>query len=164
MCSITAAFMVAGGLVQIAAQRQQAQDIAQAAAYQAAVARNNAALAERSALEAEEQGEADVAQQALKTRQFVARQRTALASTGQDVNIGTAVLLQEDVQTAGKLEELELRRSAEREALGFRAQGMNFSAQAQLLRMQRRAALRAGRLAMFGTLLTTATKVSKRFA
>ena len=147
--------------VQVAGQIQASRAAQAQAAYQAAVARNNQILAERAAQDALARGRAEAAKQGVRTRQFIARQRTALAGAGQLVDVGSGLDLTADTAAAGRLEELTIRRNAEREALGFRTQGMNFAAEAQLARLRGQAARRALPFGIAGTLLTSAEAFRK---
>ncbi len=112
-----------------------------AADFQAAVARNNAIIAERAAVDAQARGEVRAAEAAQASRRLLARQRTAQAAAGQQVDVGSALDLNIEEAEAGTLDQLTIRSNAEREALGFRTQGMNFQSQATLNRLQGQGAL-----------------------
>ena len=127
---------VVGSIQQASAARAQGRAEQQAAEFQAAVARNNQILAERAAEDALARGQAEVAQEAERTKALVARQRVVQAGLGQTVDVGSALDLNIDAIAAGKLADLTIRNNAEREALGFRTQGLNFQSEAILLRLE----------------------------
>jgi hypothetical protein len=101
-------------------------------AYLAGVARNNAILAERAAKDAEDRGKIAAQDRATQTAQLKGRQRAVLAGQGVEVDTGSALDLTTDTAEIGKRDELTIRSNAEREALGFRTQGMNYQASANL--------------------------------
>ena len=182
MTGFSAITAIASFGFQIASGIQQSRAAQAQAAFQAALARNNAIIAQRHAEDARLRGEqelaqiriregADAATAALATRQFIARQRVAQASLGQTVDESP---LTADTAAAGKLDELTLRRNArferevarnnaEREAIGFLTQGFNFEAEARLADLRRSSARNAGIISAFGTIITTAGTVHEKF-
>jgi hypothetical protein len=131
--------------------------------YQAAVARNNQIIAERQAADSRARGKAAEAQQALKTRQLMGRQQAVLASNGVLVGQDTALDLTADTAAIGKFDALNIRSNAEREALGYEAQGVNFGAEAGLAEMRGQAGSRAATTAAFGTVLSSAGSVADKW-
>jgi len=112
-------------------QYQQGKAQAASAQYQAAVARNNQILAQRKADDARKRGELESHQQDIRTR--LLQDKITAAGAGHGV-LYTGALLKE-VESAGalgKLDALTIQSNAEREALGFESQGMNFEAEARL--------------------------------
>ena len=172
--------------LQIISGIQQSRAAQAQANFQAAVARNNAIIAQRNAEDARLRGEqnvaqiriregADVAKFALEQRQFIARQRVAQAALGQTTDIGSALDLTSGTRAVGKLDELTLRRNAaferevarnnaEREAIGFLTQGFNFEAEARLASLRAESARSAGIIGAFGTIITGAGRVHERWA
>ena len=149
---------VGGMFAQVGAQRAAADAAQQRANYEAAVARNNMILAERAAVDAEQRGKIAAKQQRLKTSQLIGQQRTGFAAHGVLVDEGSAGDVTEDTAAFGKLDELTITHNAEREALGFRTQGMNFQASGEL------AQLRAFQPdTTFGTILTGSSALLDRF-
>lgn len=130
-------------------QMQQNRAIQARSAYDAAVARDNAILAERQAKDAEKRGKIEADRKRLQTRQLIGRQRTQLASAGVIVDEGTALDITQDTAAAGELDARTIQNNAEREALGFRTQGMNFAASAELAHLRGQTSSLAG----VGTLL-----------
>ena len=163
MCDISTALSVVSGVVGFIGSRRQAQAEQQQAAFNAAVARNNEILAQRAAEDAILRGEADAAKQGEITRQFKARQRTALAGGGVRVGVGSALDIETDVSAVGREEEAIIRRNAEREALGFRTQGMDFAASAELAALKGEQSRRAAGISAFSTLLTVGSSVNDAF-
>ena len=185
MCTPTLAFSAISGAFQLFSGIQQSRAAQAQASFQAAVARNNAIIAQRQAEDARLRGEQaaaqislqeqrDVAKTALAQRQLIARQRVAQAGLGQTVDVGSALDITADTAAAGKLDELTLRRNAaferqvarnnaEREAIGFLTQGFNFEAEARLADLRRRSARNAGLISAFGTIITTAGKVADKW-
>ena len=171
--------------LQLIGSIQQSRAAQAQASFQAAVARNNAIIAQRQAEDARLRGEQaaaqislqegrDTAKAALATRQLIARQRVAQAGLGQTTDVGSALDLTADTAAAGKLDELTLRRNAaferqvasnnaEREAIGFLTQGFNFAAEAQAADLRRQSARNAGIISAFGTIITTAGRVNEKF-
>lgn len=131
--------------------------------YQAAVGRNNAILAQRAADDARLRGEEAARREASKTKQLAGRQRAVLAANGQLVDQGSALDITDDTMQIGKLDELTIRSNAEREALGYEAQGMNFQAGSELNKMGANNAISSSQGDAFGTVLTGAGNVASKW-
>jgi hypothetical protein len=104
----------------------------QALDYQAAVSRNNAILAGRASDDALARGQVAEQNAAMAGKQLVGKERASLASNGVDVNSGSALDITTDTAGQNKLDQLTIVSNAQREALGFQAQGGNFDANAAL--------------------------------
>lgn len=117
------------GVVGSIAQGNQA---AAADRYQAQIARNNALSAEYAAQDAKRRGEIAATNEALKTRQQIGTQRTAIAGGGIDVGSATAVDTVGDTARVGTLDIATIRSNAAREAYAYRQQGSGFTANANL--------------------------------
>ena len=161
LTAISIAASVAGAGVSIIGQGQQAAAQRASLEYQAAVARNNQILAERQAADAEERGKVAERNQRIKSQQLIGRQRAVLASNGVLVDDGSALDITSDTAALGEQDALTIRSNAEREALGFRTQGMNFGAQAGLNSMQ--AANTSATMGQIGTALSTVGAVADRW-
>lgn len=135
----------------------------QLAGYQAAVARNNAIVAERAAADAQHRGKLAEAQKAIETRQLIGRQRAALAANGVVVDRDTALQLTTDTAALGRLDALTIRSNAEREAYAFRQQGRQFESEATLREAAGANEKTASRTAAFTTALSGAGKVADRW-
>lgn len=142
---------------------QQGRAAAAQAEYQAAVGRNNAILAQRAADDARLRGAEAERRKAVENRQLMGRQRAVLAANGVLVDQGSALDLTSDTAEIGKLDELTIRSNAEREALGYEAQGMNFNAAAQLNSMRADNARSSAMGSALGTVLTGATSVASKW-
>lgn len=127
--------------------------------YQAAVARNNAILAGRLATRAIEQGEIDRKQARLRARQFASQQKVGFAAHGLVVGQDTPLEFALDTAELGELDELTIQANAEREAVGFRAQGMNFQSSATLASLR----AEASRSNYLGTALTGASSLIRDY-
>ena len=125
------------------------------ARFQAQVARNNQIIANRRAEFLRERGRIAAGENDLATRQLISRQRVTLASTGQEVDTGSALDITSDTAALGKLDSLRILNNAEREAAGFAAQGANFASEATLQDAARRNAVIGSGTQAFGTLLTS---------
>lgn len=163
MCSPTLAIAAIGTAISIAGQVQQSRAAQAQASFQAAVARNNAIIAQRAAADARLRGKVEAGKQGLRTRQFIARQRVAQAGLGQTVDVGSALDLTADAAAAGKLDELTIRGNAEREAIGFLTQAGSFTAEAQLAQLRGDAARRALPLQIAGSLVSLAGTVNDKW-
>ena len=160
MCDIGTAFSIISGVIGFIGDQRKAKQEQQQADFNAAVARNNEILKKRAATDAILRGEAAAAKQGEITRQFKARQKTALAGGGIQVDFGSALDLSTDVSAVGREEEAIIRRNAEREALGFRTQGMNFAASAELAVLKGEQSKQAAGFGAFGSLLTVGSSLS----
>lgn len=79
------------------------------------------------------------------------------------MDTGSAADITESQAGQNKLAELTIRSNAAREALGYEAQGSNFSAQSNLDRMAGNAAYSAGLTGAAGTLLSGAGTVASKW-
>ena len=149
--------------MQAMSQIQAGQAAAAQADYQAGVARNNQILAERAAKDALERGKIAEHRQQMATQQLIGRQRAVLASSGVKTDVGSALDITVDTAGIGELDALTIRSNAEREALGFRTQGMNFQAEAGLAKARGASALSAGYTGAFGTLLSSGGSVASKW-
>lgn len=152
-----------GGVTAAIGQYQQGQAARKQAAYQAAVARNNALISERQAQDALDRGKVDEQNQRDKTSLLIGRARNQLAGSGFDLQDDTSLSLLSDTRAAGELDALTIRTNAARDAYGYRVRGMNFDAQAGLDEASGAAAAQAGTFGAVSTLLTTAGTVASRW-
>lgn len=157
VAGVTAA---SGGLTAYG-QVQEGKAAERAGRYRAQVARNNSIRAQQAAADARRRGELEAQRIAEQNRQLRGRQRVAAAALGQDVNEGSAALLQEDTLQISGREQQIARANAARESAGLLAQAENFQAEGELERFKGLSARRASKLAAGGTLLGTAGSVAK---
>ena len=128
--------------------------------FQAAILRNNAKISRRAAEDALRRGAVTVQRAQTATGQFIGRQRAALAASGVLVDEGSAADLISDTARIGAEAVGDIQENAEREALQFQIDAMNFEANARMARFvgqQERAAAR-GRIA--GVLLSSAGRLA----
>lgn len=156
MCTLAAASLAATGLgTAFTAYGQIQQGKAQQAQYnyQAAVDRNNAVIAERLAKDAEDRGKKEEQQQRQGVRQLIGQQRSAFAGNGIDLGSMNVTDTTADTALLGELDALTIRNNAEREAYGFRVQGMNYTASAGMNTLAGRNARSAGKMGAISTVL-----------
>lgn len=100
--------------------------------YQAAVASNNAQVAEWQANDAIQRGNVAATNERRKGQQQMGTQRAAMAAAGLDVSTGSALSILEDTDYFNQTDQQTIRSSAAREAYGYRVQGSNAQAAANL--------------------------------
>lgn len=147
---ISLATTLAGGIISgIGAQRQdQAQ--ADAANYNAAVARN-------AAIFAQQQGEVNAQANDRRTAAMVGRQRAAYAAGNLDVNSGSPLDIQSDTEQIGRLNSLTIRNNSAREAYGYEANANLDTAAASNYES-------AGSTALMGSLIGAGTSVGDKWS
>lgn len=149
-----------GGVVQTVGSIQQGNAAKAQADYAAGVAANNAVLAQRAAQDARDRGAVEEARKRQETRQLIGRQNAVLAGNGVLVNQDSALDLTADSAAFGELDALTVKSNAQREALGFETQGMNFQNEASLNRLRGANAQQAGIMGGISSVLGTAGKVA----
>lgn len=142
---------------------QQGQAQADAATYQAQVARNNQIVAEQNAAYARQAGAAQEAGQRMRTAALAGKQKAFAAANGFDVNSGSNVDLLGSTATLGELDAQTIRNNAARTAAGYVSQGADFGSQAGLLDNQRRAAATAGTISGAASLLGGASSFADKW-
>lgn len=145
---------VASTVIGVVGAISQGQQQAATDRYQAQIAKNNALSAEYAAQDATRRGEIAATNSALKTRQQIGTQRTAIAGGGIDVGSATAVDTVGDTTRIGTFDQLTLRSNAAREAYSYRQQGSNFTANANLLESKASNDETAGYLNAAGTAIS----------
>ena len=147
-----------------AGQIQQGKAAKAQANFQAQIAENNSIIAGRAADDARERGRIAAGERDVKTRQFIGKQRVALASSGQEVDIGSGLEITSDTAALGKLDSLRIINNAEREAIGFETQAGSFKAEASARRASGKNAIRASRLGALNSLVTNTVNTGFQFA
>src|ERR1017187_2447264 len=132
--------------------------------YKAGVARNNAIIAERNAVAATDAGNVKAETNDMKTKNLVGTQVVNQAANGLDVGSGTNKLIQASAKDLGHLDTLTILNNAAKNASGFRAQGMNFTAEGLLDESAASNAKTAGEYSVATSLLGGATSVSSKWA
>ncbi len=134
---------------------------------QAMVERNNAESARRQAEMESQKGVYEAKAQAEKGRQFAARQRAILSSTGLDMGSGSA--LTQTVDTAGLTarDTLAARQNAQLRAWGYENEALNRQNAANIYNMQagdiRSSSKSAARAGLFTSLLGGASALSNQW-
>src|SRR6201999_2427854 len=95
---------------------EQGQATAQADAYQAQVAANNAAIAKQQSKLDIQSGEITAQEQGLKTRAAVGQEKAAQGASGIDVNTGSAVDVRAGTAEMGMVDSLADRSNAAKKA------------------------------------------------
>ena len=134
-----------------------------AANYQAAVARNNAIVAEEHARYALEAGRIGEQNQRQKTAQMIGAQRAQMAASGIDIGSGTPLNLQASTAQVGELDALTIRNNAMRQAYGYRVQASDFGANAGLLDMQASNSRKAGTIGAISSIVGGAGSVADKW-
>jgi hypothetical protein len=160
---VSAAASVLGTGVSAYGQIQAGQAAKAAGDYNAAVARNNQIVAERQAQDALARGEVAETEQRRKVRMLASSQRAALGASGVQLDAGTPLDLLGDTAAMGELDALTIRNNAEREAYGYRVQGVNFGAEAGLQTMRGNNAMSGALMSAGGTVLSGAGNVADRW-
>lgn len=163
VAAISLAATLAGSAMSAIGQIQQGRAAAASANYQAAIGRNNQILAQRAAADARARGVEDERRLAEQGRKLIGRQRAVLAANGVVVDEGSALDITSDTAQAVKLDRMTILSNAEREALGYEAQGMNFQAESELASLRARNARSSATGAAAGTLFAGATSVASKW-
>ncbi len=132
--------------------------------YRAAIARNNAQIAEQRAQSAEKAGLVRSQNQSLKGAAQLARVKAGQAASGVDVNTGSAVDVQASEREANVLDAETVLHNANLEAYGYRTQGKNYEAQANLDEAQGEQSRWAGTVGAAGSLLSNASSLGLKWS
>lgn len=130
------------------------------AAYQAAVARNNATIAEQNAEYATKAGQEKAAEESLANANKEGAIRAAIAANGIDTNSGSAEDIQKSQREVDKLDLLTTLNNAALTAYGYRSQETGFNAQAGLDSAQSRQAQIAGDIGAVGSIAGNASNLA----
>lgn len=164
--TLAAASLVAGagsGVLGAFGANQTADATAASYNYKAAVASNNAIIAKRNADAATSAGGVAGQQNDLKTKNLIGTQLVAQASNGLDVGSGTNVNVRQSAEELGHLDTLTILNNAAKNSAGFKAQGMNFEAEAGLDTASAKNAKTAGDINVATSLLGGASSVSSKW-
>lgn len=132
--------------------------------YKSVVASNNAIIAQRNADAATDAGGVAGQVNDLKTKNLVGNQLVAQASNGLDVGSGTNVNVRQSAEELGHLDTLTILNNAAKNSAGFKAQGMNFTAEAGLDKAAAANAESAGEINVATSLLGGASSVAGKWA
>jgi hypothetical protein len=160
---MAAAIGIIGGVVSAIGAMKQGQAQADAANYQAQVARNNEIISLQQANLARQDGATKAQQQDLKAAQTLGTQKAVLGASGVDIESGSAREVVASQNELARLDALTVQSNAERKAWGFDVEASNQKAQAGLYRMQAKNAKEAGMLNAFSSLLGGFGKVAGKW-
>ena len=149
--------------VGVAGQVQQANAAQAQAKYQSQVAKNNAIIASQRAEDATARGEFAARQEGIRTRAAIGAERARAAGSGVLVDTGSNLAIQQDIAGAGALNQLNIRRNAELEAMGYQQQGQSFRNEAELRQFAGRNAQTAGAFRAASTTITGASSVADKW-
>lgn len=145
MGMIGAVIGAVGSIVQGMAAASQAK-------YQAAVAENNAIISEQNAVYELQAGQVEEQSKLMEVNQILGEAETGYAASGVDPTSGSPIRVLRSTSAIGGLDALTIRDNAARRAYGYRAEGVNFKAQAGLYRMQAQSSMIGGILGGLGQL------------
>jgi len=134
------------------------------AAYQAQVAANNAKQAMLNAGMETQAGEIEAANQGLKTRGAVGMTKARQASSGIDVNTGSAPKVRAAESELGMLDALTIRSNAAKKAYGYEVAATSDTAESGLLTQESKQASDAAPVAALGTFLSGASSAGGSYA
>lgn len=154
---------LAGGVVSAMGASQQAQAQADAARYQAQVARNNQIMAQRNAEYERQRKEVDTFNQDLMNRDKQGKINAALAASGFAMDAGNSARIRGDAAMLGRQDTLTVAGNADRKAYNFDVEASNQEASAGMYDMQASNAEKAGNLAVFSSLLGSASSFGDKW-
>lgn len=158
---LSATMQVAGLAFSAYSAMNQSQATQDAANYNAAVARNNAQVAEWQANDAVERGNKAVQDHMRKAAALKGTQTASMAARGLDLSEGTPLNILTDTDLFAEIDSNTIKNNAAREAWGYRAQASNSRATGGLYDMQ--AGNQNPMLAGAGTLLSGAGSVAEKW-
>lgn len=132
----------------------------QASSYQSQVAKNNQQIAGQNANYAASQGAQQVNQEAMQVRGQIGQQKAAQASSGLDVNSGSAVDVRASTAQLGQQSIANVRNSGARQVYGYTTQGQNFGEQAAMDQAQADQAPVSAALGATSSLLSSSSGIS----
>tara|TARA_R100001163_G_C5052346_1_gene189008 strand:+ start:147 stop:665 length:519 start_codon:yes stop_codon:yes gene_type:complete len=127
---------VVGSAMSAMQQMQQAQAQKDQANYQAAVARNNAIIAQQQADDVQLLARMEESEYRTQVKGFKGKQRSILAASGFDANEDDALDILSDTAEIGEVDALKIRNKGKRDAYRFQMAAQSNQAQAGLFSMQ----------------------------
>ena len=125
-------------IAQIQAQNQANKATEARGKFEAAVLRNNQVIAERAATDAIDRGKIAEGIKRGEVAQLIGIQRAALAGSGVEVDVDSALGVTTDTAGIGEFEAQVVRANAEREAFELRVRAANLGAEAELALLRTR--------------------------
>lgn len=159
--------LVAGAIgtaMSAAGQIEAGQATANADAYKAQVAANNAAIARQNATLDIQSGEIAAVNSGLKTRAKVGQEKAAQGASGIDVNTGSAAMVRAGTEELGMMDALTIRSNAAKKAWTDQVEATSDTAQSQLDTMAGEQAETAGTIGGISSLLSGASSVGGNYA
>ena len=164
LAAVSIGASVLGGGMGMMGARASSDANAQAANYQAAVARNNQLIAQRYADQSIMTGMHKQEMQGYKTRQMLGTAKATQAASGIDVNSGSPVEVRRSIAEMGELDREMIMYNAAQEAYGYKIKAAGFGADAELGRMKASAAQTAGDYGVASSFLSGVSSVSDKWA
>lgn len=152
-----------GGATQAAGAEQQAQAQYQMNMYQAGVAQINQQIALQNADFARDQGEREATQYGLAAGQRMGQIRASLASSGLDINSGSAKAVQDSQKVVTAMDLDTIRSNAAKTAYDYDVQSTQFENQSNLYKLAGSNALAAGQINVASSIIGSATSVSTKW-
>jgi hypothetical protein len=155
---------LAGGVMSAVGTGRQYAAASANAAYQAQVAANNAKIAQQNQNAELQAGSQQATMTGLRTRATVGKTKAEQGASNVDVNSGSFSNARSGEAEVGLLDALTVRSNAARRAYGYEVQGLNDTAQSQLLETESRQAREAEPWAVGASLLSSASSAGSRYA
>lgn len=131
--------------------------------YQAQVARNNQQISALNAGYATERGDIMAQQKNQQTSSLMGAQVAAEGASGADVSSGSNLNVRKSTAAMGAFDVSAIRNAAAREAFGYKVQGMNYGAAAQLDEMTAQNSMTTGLISAAGDSMMAGAKVSGKW-
>lgn len=163
LAAVSLGSAVGGTLLNMTGARASSDAQAQAANYQAAVARNNQVIAQQYADRSITAGMSKAELQDYKTRQMLGTAKATQAASGVDVNSGSPLDVRRSIAEVGELDKETIMFNAQNEAFGYKVRAAGFGADADLGKMKADAAVTAGDYAVASSLISGASSVSDKW-
>lgn len=162
--SIAIGSMIAGGVVSAAGSVVQGFAGRNAANYRAAVAKNNAAIAEQEAANVGAQTARQVEEEAYRVNQTLGSMRAERGASGVALDTGSAALAERSSRLLGLRSIGNVYDAGSREAAGLRAQADMFRGEAKLAKSEASLAIPTALIGATGSLLSSAGNVGLAYA
>lgn len=163
LAAISIGTTLAAGAVSAVGASYQASANANMANYQAAVARNNALIAQHNADYELERGEVEAQRQALKDKAERGQIVAAIGASGLDLSSGSAADVRTSSEKLGQYNQAIIRSDASRKSYAYLTQKMEQQAESQLYSAKAKYAKTAGEFGVASSLLGTAASVSDKW-
>ena len=139
------------------AQAKASSDAAKASANQNAM---NKVIAQNNANDARDEGVVEYQDVQLRNRARIGTQQNTLSERGISVSEGSPLDILGDTAAMGKLDELTVQNNAERKAVAYETQSINYDYQSRVDKMTAKNAMTAGVLGAFGDAATGVGKIA----